>query len=375
MQSDSPTPSFQPWVNGAAGIIGDPVLRLRFLQAVAPPTDAAGKRRRRMWLRVARSVLVLIAALAAVFSSSRPRVAARPLPAAFLPPVSGTRIPTIPVHASAEVWQVEKQGAFEVYSNGLRVDDTYAAPHRARSYVAFPIGGGDGVPRSEPAGIVFHSTESMQAPFEAGHNDTLKRIGESLLEYVRRRSSYHFVIDRFGRVYRVVAESDAANHAGHSAWADDRWLYLNLNDSFIGVAFESQAGEMTGAQVHAAVVLTEMLRARYRIAPGNCVTHAQVSVNPSNMRIGYHIDWAAGFPYAELGLPDNYSVPLPSIWAFGFEPEAGFLHADDRMRSGVDAAVRRIEERAAAAGMPPAAWRKELRRRYRQLLSEAARPR
>ena len=39
------------------------------------------------------------------------------------------------------------------------------------------------------------------------------RLGESLLEYVRRGRAYHYLIDRFGRVYRVVAESDAANHA------------------------------------------------------------------------------------------------------------------------------------------------------------------
>jgi N-acetyl-anhydromuramyl-L-alanine amidase AmpD len=44
----------------------------------------------------------------------------------------------------------------------------------------------------------------------------LKRIGESLLAYVRRKQAYNFVIDRFGRVYRVVPESDAANHAGNS---------------------------------------------------------------------------------------------------------------------------------------------------------------
>jgi hypothetical protein len=249
-------------------------------------------------------------------------------------------------------------------------------PLRPRSYLAFPASGGDPVRRSDPAGIVYHSTESMQAPFEAGHNDTLKRIGESLLEYVRRRSSYHFVIDRFGRVYRVVEENDAANHAGHSVWADDGWLYLNLNDSFLGVAFESQQGAaMTSAQLHAAVVLTEMLRSRYRIPGGNCVTHAQVSVNPSNMRIGYHIDWAAGFPFAALGLPDNYAVPLPAIWAFGFQHEASFLSPGARMRAGLDAAVQRVEERAAAASLTASTYRKQLQQRYRDQVARASGPR
>ena len=91
-----------------------------------------------------------------------------------------------------------------------------------------------------PAGIVYHTTESLQAPFESSQNNVLKRVGESLLEYVRRRRCYNFLIDRFGRVFRIVNESDAADHAGHSVWADERHFYVNLNDSFIGVSFEAQ---------------------------------------------------------------------------------------------------------------------------------------
>jgi len=54
-------------------------------------------------------------------------------------------------------------------------------------------------------------------------------------------------------------------------------------------------------------MLTRMLRSRYSIAAENCVTHAQVSVNPSNMQLSYHVDWAAAFSFAALGLPDNYA--------------------------------------------------------------------
>ena len=48
------------------------------------------------------------------------------------------------------------------------------------------------------------------------------------------------MIDRFGRVFRIVRESDSANHAGNSVWADQHWVYVNLNESFFGVAFEAQ---------------------------------------------------------------------------------------------------------------------------------------
>lgn len=151
----------------------------------------------------------------------------------------------------------------------------------------------------------------------------LQRIGESLIEYVQRKRAYHFLIDRFGRVYRVVAETDAANHAGFSVWADESSVYVNLNESFLGVSFEAetQPGQMqpsvSPAQVRAAAMLTEMLRSRYAIPAANCVTHAQVSVNPSNMRVGYHTDWASSFPFEELGLPDNYaliSVGRVDVW-------------------------------------------------------------
>jgi hypothetical protein len=38
------------------------------------------------------------------------------------------------------------------------------------------------------------------------------------------------------------------------------------------------------------------------------VVHAQVSINPGNRRIGWHTDWGAGFPFREIGLPDNYQI-------------------------------------------------------------------
>ena len=42
-------------------------------------------------------------------------------------------------------------------------------------------------------GIVFHTTESRQAPFEAQQNRLLKRLGGSFLEYVQRKPAYNFL--------------------------------------------------------------------------------------------------------------------------------------------------------------------------------------
>src|SRR5262249_43189951 len=147
----------------------------------------------------------------------------------------------------------------------------------------------------------YHTTESHLEAFEEEQNGRLKYLGKNLLALLRREHSYHYLIDRFGRVFRVVEESEAANHAGTSVWADSQGVYVNLNDSFLGVAFEGQTEApeaISMAQITAARMLTEMLRWRYKMPLENFVTHAQVSVNPQNMRMGAHIDWARDFPFA-----------------------------------------------------------------------------
>ncbi len=241
---------------------------------------------------------------------------------------------SIPVETTApKVWRVDRSETLEQYSNGLRVDLTFAVSNRPRA--DFPIYALTGASAevktgNAPVGIVFHTTESLLANFDEDQNRRLKYLGRNLLEVVRQGRSYHYLIDRFGRVFRVVEESDAANHAGRSIWADSEGIYVDLNDSFLGVSFEAQTEEMgavTPAQISSAKMLTEMLRSRYGIPAENCVTHAQVSVNSSNMRIGTHTDWAAQFPFASLGLPDNYSIPLPSLYAFGFNYDDAFLQA------------------------------------------------
>ena len=117
-----------------------------------------------------------------------------------------------------------------------------------------------------------------------------------------------------------------------------------------------------------------MLRSRYQIQPGNCVTHAQVSVNPSNMLVGYHKDWASGFPFSAVGLPDNYNRPLPSLSAFGFDCEPSWLPlGKNGLSPGVKQAEEDLARRAAAARMSPAAYRKTLREQYREWLAEVRR--
>ena len=222
-----------------------------------------------------------------------------------------------------------------------------------------------------PVGIVYHTTESHGAPFEPGQNQVLKRQGQGLLEYVRDKQAYNFVIDRFGRVHRIVKESDTANHAGNSVWADAKWVYINLNSSFLGISFEGETRELkenlTPAQIHAGRILTEMLRSRYRIAGENCVTHAQVSVNPDNMRIGYHTDWAGNFPFHEMGLDDNYAQPIPALFLFGYSYDPTFVESTGaRLWKGLLLAEERLLEEATVDGRTVSEYKKLLQKRYRE---------
>jgi hypothetical protein len=320
----------------------------------------------------ARLTSVLLVFTAASFFAVRAMVRVEPLPTY----VRKIQAPTFRMETFPDVWQVDASRDSEAYSNGLRIDNRYAVSNHRRSYRTFPVDRPQEIVEqrhTQPVGIVFHTTESEQEPFEAGHNRVLKQVGESLLEYVRHRRSYNFLIDRFGRVFRVVNESDAAQHAGYSVWSDDQWLYVDLNESFLGVSFEArtepgqEVASVSPGQIRAAAMLIEMLRSRYGISVANCVTHAQVSVNPSNMRIGFHTDWASSFPFEELGLPDNYAQPLPALVSLGFEADQEYRRVGGpRLVAGVELAEDRLRERAAERGMSVTAYRRMLQRTYRE---------
>ena len=360
-----------------AGRIGDPVRRLKFLRRAMARGRTSAPGRTSFWSgssargirRTLPGVVLFFALVRSVSDAGSP------------PGPPQTSLPS-PAQESPKVWLVEQTAGLELYSNGLRIENEFRTSSRPRLYRAFArAGGGDlrGRWRADPAGIVFHTSESELAAFEPDQTGQLKRQGLGLLAYAREHGLYHFVIDRFGRVYRVVEETDSAGHAGQSLWADPEWIYLNLNASFLGVCFEAQSRPGAGCrpvnstQVYSGRVLAEMLRSQYRIPAENCVTHAQVSVNARNFRIGYHTDWAAGFPFRELGLPDNYDQPLPSLGLFGFSYDPRFLEsAGPGLRAGLLRAEEQIWLEAAARGVTLERYRAALNQRYRAALEARA---
>ena len=337
----------------------DPIQRLRYLRRAAA---AQQHPLRRKWIACVALTLGIINLRSDAINRGSPRRRTRAAAAA-----GG-------VFEVPNVWLAEQTDAYDLYSNGLRIENRLAISNEPRSY--HPIERGSGLLgplRTQPAGIVFHTTEGDEAPFAPEHKQALKRIGQALLEYVRSQRAYHFVIDRFGRVHRIVVESDAANHAGSSVWADAQWSYVGLNASFLGVAFEARMQDqppITEAQLRAGKALTEMLRSKYNLPAEDCITHAQVSINPSNMQIGYHTDWGAEFPFRQMGLPNNYQVPSPSLYLFGFEYDPAFTHSTGSdLWIGLSLAEENVGRAAAARGVTPAEYRKILQQRFRDVQS------
>lgn len=275
----------------------------------------------------------------------------------------------LPDYKPEKVWLVEQKETYERYSNGARILSDYETDNHARGYYVFTEGRtrADDHLHRDPVGILYHTSESDMLPFTADNNASIETHTRGLLEYVRKNKSYNYVIDRFGQIYRIVRDGDAANHAGNSVWADARGVYVGLNESFLGVCFETKTEadeQLTEAQTVSGRLLTQVLRSRYQIDDADCVTHGLVSVNPSNMRICYHHDWARGFPFEAMGLSDKYQIAPASVREFGFTYDDDVVSKiGGALWPGVIAGEEAFNRRAEEGGVKV----EELRRRMRDL--------
>ena len=295
--------------------------------------------------------------------------------------VAAEDLPILPKAVQPDtVWLVEKGMGSEHYSNGLRIDTTFAIKGDSRRYRVFQHPGGEmGDVATQPIGILYHTSESDIWPLDESNNERLRVSSQRLLQYIQRKRLYHYVIDRFGRVFRIVEEDAKANHAGFSIWSRGDQVYLNLNHAFIGICFETrweggQALPITQAQLSAGRNLTDHLRHRYKVSPEMCVTHGLTSVNPKKHLIGHHLDWARGFPFEAFGLPDHYARPAPSVSVFGFGYDARDLR--DRLGApwpGVYDAERVLEEEARRQGRPLEAVRREKQAVFDRWIADQAR--
>jgi hypothetical protein len=335
---------------------------------------------RSRWLAAAAAAVAASAAtsIPLLWPARAPAAAPAPEPAA-LPRVAEALSPLPEGMGGGTVWIVERGDGWEQLSNGLRIDITHAVPGEPRRYRSFDRRSGEkSAVRGEPAGILFHTSESDIWPLDAANNEKLRESSRRLLLYVQRLKLYHYLVDRFGRAYRIVEEEAKANHAGNSIWEHDGQVYLNLNHAFLGICFETRweggrALPITAAQLAAGRSLTEHLRQRWRVPPAMCTAHGLTSVNPGKRLIGHHVDWARGFPFEAFGLPDQYRRPAPSVALFGFGYDGDLVKAMGEPWPGVREAERALAAEAAREGKTLEALRRERQAAYDRWREEQTR--
>jgi hypothetical protein len=258
------------------------------------------------------------------------------------------------------VWLAEKGDGFEFYSNGARVLTEFETTGKKRGFYKFDLESLSAASSTDkalttPVGIVYHVSESDLLPFADKYNSSLQNHSRALLEYAQTHHLYNYLIDRFGRTYRIVRDQFEANHAGNSIWSDGHSVYVNLSASFIGICFEGRGAAMGAegineAQIYAARVLTAVLRSKYGIDDANCVTHGLVSVNPSNHLMGYHTDWVSEFPFDALGLSNKYETEIAAISRLGFSYDQAYVSAAGGKWAGLEKADARLRETAQKDG-------------------------
>jgi hypothetical protein len=333
------------------------------------------------WIAAAAAATVACAAvsIALLWPARAPATAPVHAAAPPAPPVAEALPPLPEGVGAAQVWIVERGEGWEQLSNGLRIDITHAVPGEPRRYRSFEgATGRPGEVRTQPAGILFHTSESDVWPLDAANNEKLRDSSRRLLLYVQRLKLYHYLVDRFGRVYRIVAEEAKANHAGNSIWEHDGQVYLSLNHAFLGICFETRweggrAMPITAAQLAAGRSLTEYLRQRWQVPAETCTAHGLTSVNPAKRLIGHHVDWARGFPFEAFGLPDQYRRPAPSVALFGFGYDGDLLKVMGEPWPGVREAERALAAEAARSGQELEPYRRERQAAYDRWREEQTR--
>lgn len=334
-----------------------------------------------------------------VTPTTPPVNAKSPIQKANIKPSSLPKEPVLP-YLTDPIWLVEEKQGTEIYSNGLHIITTHTLLNTPRSYYRLVKNSNQPTLKwhhtNEVSGILYHASESDIFPFIPEMNKSIKRYSKALIRYIKRKKSYHYFIDRFGRVYRLVHEDHAAYHAGNSIWADDEWIYLNLNHAFIGICFEGRDFEkivnekdrerrkaqgvdadirpvdnsaFNEAQLRSGKELTDWLRVKHNINQNNCVPHALTSVNPRKMLIGYHLDLSRGFPFNQFRLSDKYDEPLPSMVEFGFGYDTYFEKIfDGKIWPGIRRSEKLLRTRAMERDMNLNSYVKNLQKKYSRYL-------
>ena len=115
--------------------------------------------------------------------------------------------------------------------------------------------------------IIIHYT-GMQSKIEA-----IKRLTSS-----KGKVSCHYLIDRDGKIMRIVKDNQIAWHAGKSKWKN----FVNLNYNSIGIELENKGHEhgyqnYSKIQINKLIKLCLFLKKKFRIKGSDILGHSDIS--------------------------------------------------------------------------------------------------
>lgn len=112
--------------------------------------------------------------------------------------------------------------------------------------------------------LVLHTTEG-------GESSSLRKL--------RRRGEAHYLVNRQGKVYRIIDKDKIATHAGRSMWEGRR----NVDNYSIGIEVVGYHNkDLTKSQYEALRELIRQLQSLYKIADKDVVTHSMVAYGRPN---------------------------------------------------------------------------------------------
>ena len=115
--------------------------------------------------------------------------------------------------------------------------------------------------------IVIHYT-GMQSKIES-----IKRLTSRA-----HKVSCHYLIDRKGKILKMVDENKVAWHAGKSKWKN----YINLNKNSIGIEIVNKGHDLgyekfTFQQLKSLIQICKNLKKKYKIKNSNIVGHSDIA--------------------------------------------------------------------------------------------------
>lgn len=110
-------------------------------------------------------------------------------------------------------------------------------------------------------------------------------LDKLLAEYKQYGVAPHYLIDREGKIYKLVEEKNIAYHAGESQVPDRR---TNVNNFSVGIELmNTESGKLTGEQYESLNKLLRDLRVRYKIK--YVLGHNQIA--PGRKTDPWNFDW------------------------------------------------------------------------------------